>query len=191
MINFQKLIFGRLSTEEAAEKIVKKIANSSFKFFKDKKVRKMLNFSEIDQIEQDRIFNELVVSGLSMAILMAETAYDLIESERSIVFKKLGEGLQIKYPNWLGQLGVEKEYLDLWTKLIKMRRDEYRKDFEKYRKQLADPGKVNPWIGIIAAGSLNHLRRGKVLPKDPLFKHLLTWLELLAIEIEKVCIKID
>lgn len=190
MIDLQKMIFGPVSIEKAAEKIVEKIAHSSFRFFKDEKIREMLNFSEIDQVEQDRIFNELVVTGLSLAILITETISGLTRDERSITFEKLGNELAVQYPNWLGKLGIEKQYLDIWTKLIEMRCDEYREDFKEYRKHLPDPEKANPWVGVIAIGGLRHIRRGKTSPDDPLFKHLLAWTGSLAVEIEKISVKL-
>jgi hypothetical protein len=190
MLNLKKLISRSLSIEEAAKKIIEKVAHSSFKFFKDEEVREILNFSEIDQLEQNRIFNELVVTGLSLSILMTETISDLSRGEKSVVFGKLHDELLVRYPNWLRELGIEKCYLDQWVKLIEMRCDEYRKDFEEQRRHFPDPEKTNPWTSVVVIGGLHHLRRGKVLPEDLLFKHLLAWLGPLTIEIEKIMAKV-
>jgi len=149
----------------------------------------MLNFSKIDQIEQDRMFNEFVVTGLSLAILMSETISQLNE-EKSNSFKKFKDEMFIYYPDWLKELGVEEKYCEIWRKLIEMRCDEYRKDFEEYQGRPPNPKKVNPWVSVVAIGGLHHLRRGKTSPEDSLFKHLLAWLKFLANDVEKLFLKI-
>ena len=189
MWDLRKFIFGPVPVEKAAAKIVKKIANSAFHVFKDEEIREMLNFSKIGQTEQDRIFNEFVATGLSLAILMAETIFRLNEEKRDS-FRKLKDEIFIYYPNWLKELGVEEEYCDIWRKLIKMRCEEYQKDFEEYQGHLPDPKKANPWVSVVAIGGLHQLRRGKTSPEDPLFKHLLAWLKFLANDIEKLFLKI-
>lgn len=189
MWDLGKIIFGPVSIEKIAAKVVQKIARSSFQIFKDEDIRKMLNFSKIDQTEQDRIFNEFVVTGLSLAILMAETISELNE-EKNNSFLKLKSNLSNYYPNWLKELGVEEQYCDIWRKLIGMRRNEYRKDFEKCQNHLPDPKKANPWVSVVAIGGFHHLRRGKTSPEDPLFKHLLAWLKFLAEDTEKMFLKI-
>lgn len=189
MWGFWKIIFGPAPIEKVAKKVVENIANSSFRIFKDEDIRKMLDFSKIAQTEQDRIFNEFVVTGLSLAILIAETISELSE-EKSNSFRKLRGGLIDYYPSWLKELGVEEQYCGIWRKLIQMRCDEYRKDFKECQDHLPDPKKANPWVSIVAIGGLHHLRRGKTSPEDFLFKHLLAWLKFLADDIEKVFLKI-
>jgi len=189
MWDLRKIIFGPAPIEKIAEKVVKKNTHSAFRIFKDEDIRKLLNFSKINQTEQDRIFNEFVVIGLSLAILTAETI-SKINEEKNNSFRKLKDEIFIYYPDWLKELGVEKQYCDIWRKLIEMRCDEYQKDFEKYQAHLPDFRKVNPWISIVAIGGLHHLRRGKTSPEDPLFKHLLAWLKLLANDTEKMFLKI-
>lgn len=185
---YYKFIFRSISVERIAKKTVKKIAKSAFRVFKDEEIRRVLDFSKIEEIERDRIFNELVVTGLSLAILMAETISE-INKERRNSFRKLQEEIFVYYPNWLKELGVEERYCDIWIKLIKMRCNEYRNDFKNYQNDFPDPQKANPWISVVAIGGLHHLRRGTTSPQDPLFKHLLAWLKFLANDIEKIFLK--
>ena len=98
--------------------------------------------------------------------------------------------LLVRYPNWLGELGIEKCYFDQWVKLIEMHFDEYREDFEEQRKHFPDSEKTNPWNSVIIVGGLHHLRHGKTSPEDPLFKHLLAWLGPLTVEIEKIMVRV-
>lgn len=171
--------------ELTAQQITEKITNSSFEIFKDKKFREWVDFDELEQIEQDRIFNELVVSGLSLAILMFRTVRDLTSDEKRAYFHDLQMEMMSYYGNWLMELGAEKEFCNMWKELIQMRCKEYEEDFEEYKKELPDPRKGNPWISVVAFGGYRHIRRGKTDEKDPLFLFITRWVKELAILISK------
>ncbi|PIT93758.1 hypothetical protein COU00_02660 [Candidatus Falkowbacteria bacterium CG10_big_fil_rev_8_21_14_0_10_43_11] len=47
-------------------------SKAAFLLFKDEKVRKFLKFSEVDATEQDRFFNEMVVTNLVMFLLILD-----------------------------------------------------------------------------------------------------------------------
>lgn len=185
----RKLIFGPLAPEKIAKKIVEKVSKLAFRFFRDSEIREMLNFSKISQTEQDRIFNELVVSGLGVTILSLETVAQLTGAERSGLYQKVEKEVIAYYPNWLSELGVEKKYTDIWRELIKMRCDEYRRHFREYRSHLVDLEKENPWPIIVAIDGLQHLRKGKTSPEDSLFKHFRIWIRFLSNKIEEIVVR--
>ena len=78
----RKFIFGSPDPKSIASKITWRVGKSSFKIFRDRKVRELLKFEELEQTEQDRIFNEFVLSGLSLIYLMLETAVHAYDDER-------------------------------------------------------------------------------------------------------------
>lgn len=171
--------------EEIAKKLTEKIANSAFKLFQEKELRKMINFEELEQIEQDRIFNEIVVSGLVLAVLMYRTIADMSENEKRSYFFELQMEMTSTYSAWLGEMGTPREFTEMWKELIKMRCKEYEKDFKKHKKDLPDPESGNPWVPVLAYGSYVHIRRGKTDEKDPLFLYLNNWINNTATEISK------
>lgn len=171
--------------QDVARQITEKIAHSSFKIFKDRKFRQLVDFDNLEQTEQDRIFNELVVTGLSLAILMFRTLAELTKDEASNYYSELQVETKSRYGNWLRELGVENEFTNLWKELIEMRCKEYQKNFQDYQKQLPRPQESNPWIPVVAIGGYTHIRRGKTKQEDPLFLPIVRWVKELAITISK------
>jgi len=162
--------------EKLARNITEMVANDSFKFFQTKDFVEMSNLKSFEQTEQDRIFNEIVVSGLALAILMFETLGKITEDERlKQYYMESKTETESRYGNWLKELGSEPEFADSWKPLIRMRTDQYQKDYKKYKKEFDDRAKKNPWIFIVAIGGYDHITRGKGKPKDPLFLHFLHW----------------
>ena len=145
----------------------------------------MVDFDKLDQIEKDRIFNEIVVTGLSLAVLMFKTLAKITKDERSDYYNELQMEMTSQYSSWLKELGTEKRFADMWKQLIIMRCEEYQKDFQRYKKELSDQKKNNPWIPVVAMGGYAHIRRGKINPKDPLFLFIVQWVKELAVIISK------
>lgn len=166
------------SPEWAAEDVTDLIAKASFFLFRDKKFRLSFdNFDQMDQIEQDRIFNEIVVSGLVLAILMYETIGELAQNdEKRNYFVELKTEMESRYGNNLRELGVEEEFAGLWKGLIQMRADVYRKDYKKYKIDIGDRLSVNPWTIVVSIGGTDHVSRGKAKPESELFKIFRGWI---------------
>src|SRR4030065_1543436 len=107
--------------EELAKAITEKIANMSFGLFKNEDFRNMNNFKKIDITEQDRIFNEIIVSGLALAIMMFEAMENKAKSEKiKESYSEIQVELASRYPNWLKELGSKESDVDLWRELTKM-----------------------------------------------------------------------
>lgn len=183
-------LFGPKNPEQIAKVLTEKIADESFNFFKTAKFREPLDFENLEQVEQDRIFNELIASGLSLAILMFETMQSLCNKGIGKGFyEELNTELHSRYGNWLKELGTPRDLATMWKDLINMRTNEYRKNFQEHRNELMKDWKKNPWVFVVAIGCHNHIRRGKGKPQDPLFILILRWIVNLSELMVKTVIK--
>ncbi len=156
----------------------------AFKLFRDRKFRQFLEFDKLKKIEQDRIFNELVVTNLILLMLTLEAPDLRMDSDVKDYFFALKDELPKAHVNCLRELGIEEKYLRGWRKLIHMRYEEYSKDkhearqaameIESRQKELTTEGLVDIQLLLpvqtVAIGCHYHLLRGKVRGKDELFK---------------------
>ena len=169
-------LFPPKNIHEIAKVLTEKIAADSFSLFNKQQFRKLVNFDKLDQQEQDRIFNEILVAGLILLILMFSrlekmAPHDIIRQ----FYAELQMEMHSRYSNWLKELGTSSEFTDLWKTLIKMRTEEYRRDYKEHRRELEKDWQKNPWVFVTALGGYKHIRRGQGKPGDPLFKIFLRW----------------
>ena len=141
---------------------------------------KLAKINELEQIEQDRIFNELIIAGLLTCVFILEIQGDPdAESDMNRAHRE-----------YLRSIGIEKEHLDLWKKLLKMRYEEYttsknnaRMAMIEYERKESPDGKIN-LDGInftlppfnISVGAHKHIVRGKTKGRDILFKLIMKYL---------------
>lgn len=181
------------SPEELARILTEKIAKSAFDFFRQNNFREEIDLDKLAQVEQDRIFNELVATGISLAILIFSTMSDLAQKKKKnrIVefYQELIIELYSRYGNWLRELGTEEKFASMWKGLIEMRIKEYQKDFREHKKEIPSELKANPWISVVSIGCLYHIRRGEPKDKDSLFLLIIHWAKSLAIEISKLTLR--
>lgn len=172
--------------EIIARKITEMIVNESFRLFRDKKFRNLCKLETFEQVEQDRIFNEIVVSGLALSILMFESLAELNRGKKQDL-EQLYLNLKLEmtscYGNWLKELGTEQKFVDIWKELIEMRCAEYRKNKEKYLKHMNI--EKNPWQHIVSIGGFDHITRGKGKPEDELFQIFIHWVNKISNQIVK------
>lgn len=159
----------------------------AFHLFRDKRFRQLVNFEKLEKIEQDRIFNELVVSGLVLLMITLESPDLRVPEELKEYFLMVKEELPSSHTNLLTSYGIEKKYLADWDKLIKMRYEEYNKDKLEIRKAamemdskkedltLKGLGNIQLLLPVqtVAIGCHHHICRGKTEGKDELFKLIL------------------
>ena len=175
-----KLIVG--STQNLAQVV----ASASFDFFQRKDLRLYVDFDNLSQTEQDRIFNELELSVLGLFVLYFD--YEVNQAsleEKKIVFSSLRKDLPAAFLQMFIELGIEKKFIDQWKMLIEMRLKEYRghfglamKESSKWKEFKEEKLSQSAWAQIetIAIDCLTHIRRGKVEKDDPLWKLLRKWL---------------
>jgi len=183
-----KIIFGPPSIEKVTSIMMWGDLKLAHRFFRDKSVRALLDFEKLEQMEQDRIFNELVITNLLLSVLMLDTVAELTSGSKRDFCRDVSETLFYAYPRELARMGIDEEHVDLWNKLMKMRYDEYREDERRWKKR-PDPRMQNPWRTVLAVGGLDHLRRGKTSPEDPLFPKMIEWLAESAMQTESILIR--
>lgn len=169
------------SAEETSQKLTEKIAASAFSVFTDKKFRKMIDFENLEQTEADRIFNELLVTGICLAVLNFKYIRDNSsrKNEREF-FNELHIEMKSSYSDWLQKLGTAKEFTNLWKELIRMRTEEYENDYTEHKDELTKNGYGDLLVPVIAFGCFCHIRKGKLDEKDTLFPFLTTWVKELS-----------
>lgn len=191
----------RASFEQMA-KITAAMLNQSattkaFELFRDKKFRNLAHFNSLDQTEQDRIFNELILAFHTLIVLTLEAPDLRVKNDFKEYLQLLKEETPKAYLAQLQELGVENEHLKLWKKLFKMRYEEYSSDRLKAReaamivesrdkeltgKDLEDITLFLP-VPSVAIGCHYHICRQKVKGRDELFKLTIKWLGRFYIEV--------
>lgn len=165
--------------------VAQMIAESSFTLWKSKEFRDLINFDKIDQIEQDRIFNELEVTALGLLALYCE------EFNKNKISNEIIEN----FLDFLKKSGVDEKYIKIWRDLIAIRFDEYRKDYKIALKASKswDDFKSDDMLHItwarietLSIDGMSHIRRGKMEEKDPLWELLRKWLTVLDVSFSKL-----
>lgn len=181
----------------ASGKLAQLVASSSFEFWQRKDFRLYVDFSNISQTEQDRMFNELEVTVLGLFTLNLENTLETVrEEEKKIVIKALKNELVPAFLQMFKDLGVENKFVKQWEMLIDMRFEEYRKDFkiglkesskwEEFKSDEQDLKVAWARIETMTIDCLTHIRRGKVEKDDPLWKLLRKWLITLDAQITPI-----
>ena len=160
------------------------IAHLSFKIWQQEDFRESINFDEISQTEQDRIFNELEVSFIGLCVLHLDSLKLQIQSEEDLdIISKLQTATIWGFLDIYKERRIDQKNLNQWEVLIGMRIAEYRKDFELLMKESKKMKEFSSkkdykyvWARVetITLDMLSHIRRGKLEHKDPLRKHLQT-----------------
>ena len=184
-----RLIFGPPDPSHDCVKIVLQSSRSAFRVFRNEDFRAELNFYTLSQQEQDRIFNELEVTAFVQIYFQTETLIKFHEDSFKHYLKMIKENLKLAHQNILKSSGVEDEHLLTWNKLIDMRLDEYRKDFNEHRSELPNVEEHNPWILVTAVGGYDHITRGRGKPEDPAYRRIVKWLFKLSDDTNKIFLK--
>ena len=171
--------------DHTAEKLAEAVASLSFDVWSRKDFRLFVNFPNISQTEQDRIFNELEVSILGLLILKFDDGISRKDKEFGLMLEYFENKLIDGFLNLFRNLKVEEKFVKQWKTLIDMRLSEYRnhykvairesskmREFDKNEESL----KIS-WARVetITIDCLTHIRRGNVEEKDPLWKFLRKW----------------
>lgn len=181
---------GSASREEVAEQIVWHISKTAFAKFREEDFRQKLQFERMEQEERDRIFNELVITGLALAYLTLEIGENLNKNHESqATFRNIKNNLASGYVNILRGYGVEdKKLLDLWYQLLAMRCEEYRKDFRDHKQMFTDP-RQNHWVHICAIGGSDHICRGVSEKITSILPQITRWCAALSVEMQRIIAK--
>ena len=183
--------------EATAAGLVQAAANYAFKLFRDKEFRRLAGFDILSEVEQDRIFNELLVAHVVLIMLLLEAPDLRVPKE----FRDYLAALKAKIPKAhlesLRTAGVQAEHLETWEKLISLRYDEYAADRHEVRsaamqirsseKELDLDGlsKIQMLVPVqaVAIGCHDHVCRGNTQGHDDLFRLILRFLSKFYVEI--------
>jgi hypothetical protein len=192
---FRKLFRNTIPPAKEGDFLVRMVSGSAYQVFLDGQFRKLSNFEKQSQIEKDRIFNELVVTALILLVSAIRDNLPRIERERQEFWQTVYEKIPDIFIDWLNDLKVEKNYVDIWRKLIDMRWEEYQEKQSLTRgiwiEELIknqDSEKFNDAavrVETLTVSSMLHITRGKAQRDDPLRKHLRTWLAVLNNKLEE------
>jgi hypothetical protein len=172
-------------------------ASSAYELFLDKEFRRLAGLELLSQVEQDRIFNELVVAFLVLIMLLLEAPDLRAPAELRSYLADLNQRISEAYVENLQTLGVETNHLRDWAKLISMRYEEYARDKHevrgaamqiesaKNRLDLQSLSRIQLLVPVQAAaiGCHHHVCRGNTSGQDDLFKHILISLSKFYVEL--------
>lgn len=105
----------------------------AFKIYWDKNFLRLAKIDSLDQIEQDRIFNELILACMILIMLTLESPDLNVPREMKDYYLTVKDEIPQAHIEQLKELGIERKHRKLWQKLIKMRYDEYYEDRLKVR----------------------------------------------------------
>ncbi len=190
---FRKL-FSKIPPEKEAEHLVKTVCGSAYSVFVDTQFRELSKFEEFDKEEQNRIFNELIVTAILLLVSVIEDNIMTINLDRRIFWQKVCRIAPDYLVDWLKELGIEERYLDIWRDLIRMRLDEYKERKFLTRSVFGEEIIKNDEeeslndslvrVETLTISGLLYITRCKAKPGDNLQKHLRTWLGVLNGKIE-------
>ncbi len=182
------------SPEELAEATAMAMDQSASQFahamYWHKDFQKLARLSALSQVEQDRIFNELVVACIVLLMLCFEAPDLTVSDEMKQYFKELSTIMPKAHVKYLEGLGIKSKHLKEWKKLIEMRFDEYARDRHDVRAaamqyegkkrdlELTDLSKIQLMVPLQAAaiGTHHHICRSKTDGRDELFVFILNQL---------------
>jgi len=164
--------------------LVEASARQAFRLFRDKEFRRLAGLDALNQIEKDRIFNELIVSYIVLVMLVLVAPDLRVPSEFRDHLIKVKEMIPQAHIDSLRKLGIEPEHLRVWEKLISLRYDEYAKDRHEVRAaamrlestgktlDMDDLSKIQLLVPVqaVAIGCHHHVCRGNTNGRDELFK---------------------
>jgi hypothetical protein len=172
-------------------------AASAYQLFCDKQFRRMAGFERLSQVEQDRIFNELVVAFLALIMLLLEAPDLRVPRELRNYLAELNTRIPEAYVEHLKSLGVDPDHLRDWEKLISMRYEEYARDKHEVRGaamqiesaektlDLDSLSKIQLLVPVqaVSIGCHHHICRGNTAGRDELFKQILKSLSRFYVEL--------
>jgi len=192
---FRKLFGKVIPPEDEAGHLVKVICGSAHTLFLDQHFREMVNFEKQSQTEGDRMFNELVVTALLLLLAALKDRIYSIEPRRQEFWRRVQAMAPACFFGWLEKIGVERQYLDIWKKLLDLRLEEYQERQSQTKQVWADEIYKRPEeeqlndamvrVETLTVSSLLHISRGQAGKDDPLRRRLRTWLSVLNNKLEK------
>ena len=167
-------VLGIPDVKKTAQQLAQEASKQAFRVYRDPVFRKGVSFDTTETVEQDRMFNELVVTNLVLEILMIETLATFARGRSKEWLRAVAEAIPTEFITTLRDASVAEEFLEIWKKLIALRQDEYEQTRLDHREYFPELGEGNPWVRVTAISCLFHIRRSKNVPNDPLLPLVMT-----------------
>lgn len=186
----------------ACQQLIRLTSESGFVLFKTEQFRGLVRFETLPEVEQDRIFNELEVAGILLALFCLEHVDAFIERIDFHFWRKVHEALPGRFERHLCELGVAESNAALTRKLIAMRREEYQELIDEtwqfwkeeepaFRELPHDTARHSAArTHALAIGTADHILRGKLKPGGDLPRLLRSWLLVLNEEVGRFVLKL-
>jgi len=190
----RKILGKYFTSDQWANFIVKETAESGRKVFDDSQFQELAKVKYLDKEEQNRIFNEIQVTGIVYSMIFTEQKRKYLNENRANLWREVVEKIPEAFYIWLSELGIESKYIDIWNKLINLRLREYQKGMIEmkniFRKDLVDEPseRIKEFfysLQTVALGGALHIARGEIKSNDPLKKHMVAWLRALHTDLAK------
>jgi hypothetical protein len=97
--------------EATAAGLAQTAAGAAFQLFREKQFRRLAGFEQLSQVEQDRIFNELVVAFVVLIMLLLEAPDLRVAGEYRDYLAGVIKSVPKAHVNHLRTLGVETNHL--------------------------------------------------------------------------------
>jgi len=185
------------TADATAAGLAQTAVGAAFQLFREKQFRRLAGFEQLSQVEQDRIFNELVVAFVVLIMLLLEAPDLRVAGESRDYLANLIKSVPKAHLNQLRTLGVETNHLRDWEKLMALRYEEYARDRHDVRAaamqlesaekslDLDDLSKIQLLVPVqaVAIGCHHHICRGDTAGRDELFKLTLRSLSMFYVEL--------
>lgn len=180
-----------------ATALIQAAAGAAFELFRDHKFRRLAKFDQLSQVEQDRIFNELMVSFLVLTMLLLEAPDLNVDRETRQFLKAVHQATAPAHIAHLRSLGLGEPHLKDWQTLLSLRFDEYARDRLDVRAAAMELRSAEKKLDLdelsniqllvpvqtVAIGCHHHVCRGETAGRDELFKVTLKSLSQFYVEL--------
>ena len=171
--------------KKSGENLANVVSETSFELWQTEEFKQMVNFDKISQLEQNRIFNELLLTALGLFFLHLDHVLKISQTKnQKQLFKLLQTELYKGFINMFVKLGIEQKFIDEWKYLVGIRIEEYRKNFKgtyEYSqdiKEMSNEKLKIIWCRVetMVISGVSHIRRGKFEEGDLLIASIRKWL---------------
>lgn len=183
-----------IQPHQEASMLVRMVTDSGYKIFTDEQFRESINFEKEKREEQDRIWNEIAVTGLIFLLSFLDDYLKADDSPRRPFWVEVRNEIIPEFIKWLEELKIPDEFVEIWKKLIDLRMEEFKDKrkitFDMLEKEFSDGDTTelrNTFIRLhtLSISGSSHITRGDDQKVVKLKKHLNAWLGALNLKLAK------
>lgn len=173
---------GKINPETQARELVLFASGRGYKLMHDPEFRRLMQLDSVDQFEDGRIFNELAAAMLTLLFVYLREQIPNVLGDKRLFWRSVQDKIIPVYIAWLSELGIQKDLVDTWEKLLEKRfreYDDYRREalgfLSQHPLEVGAPAQQVAYLPImtISAYVMTYLRRGKHYDVDKQIQLLL------------------